>query len=127
VSPQRIQLRRTKGWRKPEGAVVVSRPSMWGNRFKAMPTADGWSVFYVDRGLEWWVERVGIVSRSAAVDEAIRLYRLSIYRWAEDEYDNDPTVVLPPLLGGRDLACWCPLDQPCHADVLLELANGGAS
>ena len=29
-------------------------------------------------------------------------------------------------LAGRDLACWCPLDQPCHADVLLEIANGGA-
>jgi len=27
-------------------------------------------------------------------------------------------------LRGKDLACWCPLDQPCHADVLLELANG---
>ncbi|SII07108.1 Uncharacterised protein [Mycobacteroides abscessus subsp. abscessus] len=27
-------------------------------------------------------------------------------------------------LAGHDLACWCPLDQPCHADVLLELANG---
>lgn len=27
-------------------------------------------------------------------------------------------------LAGRDLACWCPLDQPCHADVLLEIANG---
>lgn len=27
-------------------------------------------------------------------------------------------------LAGRDLACWCPLDKPCHADVLLELANG---
>ena len=26
-------------------------------------------------------------------------------------------------LRGRDLMCWCPLDQPCHADVLLELAN----
>ena len=26
-------------------------------------------------------------------------------------------------LRGRNLACWCPLDQPCHADVLLELAN----
>lgn len=26
-------------------------------------------------------------------------------------------------LGGRDLACWCPLDAPCHADVLLELAD----
>lgn len=37
---------------------------------------------------------------------------------------------LPPLraqirreLRGKNLACWCPLDQPCHADVLLELAN----
>ena len=27
-------------------------------------------------------------------------------------------------LAGRDLACFCPLDQPCHGDVLLELANG---
>jgi hypothetical protein len=26
-------------------------------------------------------------------------------------------------LRGHDLACWCPLDRPCHADVLLELAN----
>ena len=26
-------------------------------------------------------------------------------------------------LHGRDLACYCPLDEPCHADVLLELAN----
>ncbi len=31
-------------------------------------------------------------------------------------------------LRGKDLACWCGLDQPCHADVLLEWANapGGA-
>jgi hypothetical protein len=27
-------------------------------------------------------------------------------------------------LRGKDLACWCPLSEPCHADVLLELANG---
>lgn len=26
-------------------------------------------------------------------------------------------------LRGKDLACWCPLDRPCHADVLLKLAN----
>jgi hypothetical protein len=32
--PERIQLRRTKGWRKPEGAIVVSRPSKWGNPFR---------------------------------------------------------------------------------------------
>ena len=33
-------------------------------------------------------------------------------------------------LRGRNLACWCPLGEPCHADVLLSLANdaskGGA-
>jgi len=26
-------------------------------------------------------------------------------------------------LRGKNLACWCPLDQPCHADVLLAIAN----
>lgn len=29
-------------------------------------------------------------------------------------------------LAGKDLACWCPLDRPCHADALLELANDEA-
>jgi hypothetical protein len=34
----------------------------------------------------------------------------------------------PPLddLRGHDLCCWCPLDSPCHGDVLLELANTDA-
>ncbi|WP_156803257.1 DUF4326 domain-containing protein, partial [Mycobacterium gordonae] len=34
--PSRIQLRRTKGWRKPEGAIVVARPSKWGNPFRLL-------------------------------------------------------------------------------------------
>jgi hypothetical protein len=29
----------------------------------------------------------------------------------------------PALLRGKNLACWCSLDQPCHADILLEIAN----
>ena len=46
-------------------------------------------------------------------DEAIRLYR----EWL-------PTSGLDPReLAGCHLACWCPLDQACHADVLLEIAN----
>lgn len=36
---------------------------------------------------------------------------------------SDPYFLAP--LVGRDLCCWCPLDQPCHADVLLEWANKG--
>ena len=31
---------------------------------------------------------------------------------------------LRDTLGGHDLVCWCPIGTPCHADVLLELANG---
>lgn len=42
-------------------------------------------------------------------------------------YVGRPTVWGNPFvvqaLRGKDLACWCRLDQPCHADVLLELAN----
>ena len=34
MSPRRIQRRRTKGWRMPEGAVYVGRPSRWGNRWR---------------------------------------------------------------------------------------------
>ena len=38
--PQRIQCRRTRGWRKPEGAVYVGRPSKWGNPFARAGYAD---------------------------------------------------------------------------------------
>ncbi len=33
MSPQRIQRKRTKGWRMPEGAVYVGRPTKWGNPY----------------------------------------------------------------------------------------------
>lgn len=32
-------------------------------------------------------------------------------------------IAIASLLKGKNLACWCPLDQPCHADILLEIAN----
>jgi hypothetical protein len=33
VTPRRVQLSRKPGWRKPPGAVVVSRPTRWGNPY----------------------------------------------------------------------------------------------
>jgi Domain of unknown function (DUF4326) len=87
-TPQRIHLRRTKGWRKPDGAIVVARPTKWGNPY---PVAE------------------------YGRDEAIRRYR----EWLS-ESGNERKLA---ELAGRDLACWCPLDLPCHADVLLDLAN----
>jgi hypothetical protein len=90
--PERIQLRRSKGWRKPEGAVVVTRPSRWGNPFR------------IEEG------------RSAA--HAVERYRL----WLLDQPEFVAQVRAE--LAGRDLACWCRLGAPCHAEVLLEVANG---
>jgi len=97
MSPQRIQLSRQRGWRKPDGAIIVSRPSHWGNPY---PVA------------KW--------GRAQAVmlygfDLAHHVLGSAIYDRIREE------------LGGHDLACWCPLDQPCHADVLLSIANPEAS
>lgn len=110
--PERIQRKRTKGWRMPEGAVYVGRPSRWGNPWKAGSTG-------------WTVEPGGWINREPhpplTVAQAIESYRNSI------EHDPGQIAVIRAEFAGKDLVCWCPLDQPCHADVLLEIANGGQS
>ena len=110
-NPKRVQLRRTKGWRKPEGAVLVSRPSRWGNPITTKNT---------------------LACETPA--DAAAMYR-DLMRYGETvpyphpgqswELDRHREWVLANAheLRGHDLACWCPLDQPCHADVLLEIAN----
>lgn len=47
--------------------------------------------------------------------DAINFYRMSISKWFAEEIRGS--------LRGKNLACWCPLDQPCHADILLKIAN----
>ncbi len=106
-APQRIQLKRTKGWRMPPDTVRVSRGKMlgWGNPC-----------------------RVGMFKDYSA-DDAVRNYRLWIdrdlsVRSFEIAFGIPPThEKIREALHGKNLACWCPLDQPCHADVLLEIAN----
>lgn len=77
----------------------MARPTAWGNPWKeGDPHPTQWR----------------LMSRQEAVD----LYRV----WITDALAEGSE---PPIsdLRGHDLACWCRLDQPCHADVLLELAN----
>lgn len=48
-------------------------------------------------------------------EDALRLYE----SWLREEILLDPDFLEP--LKGKDLACWCPLDKPCHADVILKV------
>jgi len=98
--PRRIQLRRTAGWHKPAGVVVVARPTKWGNPF---PFAPGTS----------------IPDRAASV---ARFREFVAGDYDPGEYPSRAEIRAE--LAGRDLACWCPPDGPCHADVLIEIANG---
>lgn len=107
--PQRIQRSREKGWRMPEGAVYVGRPTRWGNRWRAEQVQGvGWCCTDTRDGLI-----VQARDRRDAHDLATAHYRT----WLQHE-----ALDLAPLRGRR-LVCWCPLDMPCHADVLAELAN----
>lgn len=98
--PKRIQRQRTKGWRMPDGAVYVGRPGRFGNPFK---------VGAID----------GPTGRVITPQMAKDLYE---FVWRQTAFQP---VLRPWLkkLRGKDLACWCPLDQPCHADILLDIAN----
>ena len=110
TAPTRIQQRRTAGWKKPAGAVAVGRGTRWGNpyRIEKHPGRPG----------SWWVLigshiKADVPFRDVAVDLAVRLFR-DLHARHESRFAD---------LADKDLMCWCPLDQPCHADVLLELAN----
>src|SRR5690349_15094700 len=114
--PQRIQLRRTKGWRKPEGAVVVSRPSQFGNPWLVKRDGDRWLVVPFD-SRDGAPTDVQFLDEASAHERSVQLYRAYV--------DGEPTLRLKIVneLAGRDLACWCKPALACHVDVLLEIAN----
>lgn len=111
MSPVRIQMRRDRMWRADHpDAVIVARPSIWGNPFTIKGAAQA--------------------GYSDPRKMAVAAYRdwLAGDPWAcgSDTYEAKRQKIIASLhdLRGRDLACWCPLDgSPCHADVLLEIAN----
>ncbi len=88
----------------PAGAIYVGRPTIWGNPYL--------------------VEHYNIEGCGKA--EALRHAREMAVRdfWMWFHLRDSAMQAAREELRGKDLACWCPLDQPCHADVLLEVANG---
>lgn len=118
-APVRIQLRRTKGWRMPENTVSVARPGRHGNPFNIggyHKIGSGGGGFARLTALDARYADASF-TRIETREQAVAMFR---------EYRRLYPVPTRDLneLRGKSLACWCPLDQPCHADVLLELANG---
>jgi hypothetical protein len=101
---KRIQRKRTKGWRLPANAKCVDRSTKFGNPFD-------WQD-YVD---QWTTE---CQARQHAKDDYRRWLNGEINRWT---IKRDWILEHLEDLRGFDLACWCPLAQACHADVLIEM------
>ncbi|WP_426031927.1 DUF4326 domain-containing protein [Cypionkella sp. TWP1-2-1b2] len=91
----RVQLSRAKGWRMPPNTAKVDRSTRWGNPYQAGQDGDGSQEYLVSLFRDYLTR-----PEQATLVAAIR---------AE--------------LRGKNLACWCKPGTPCHADVLLEMAN----
>jgi len=105
TKPQRIVRKRTRGWRMPANTVCVTRPGKWGNPYKTT-----------------WEYPACAAVRDFKLDLMDELFRrdynlpinLKHFHWMVTHLIE---------LRGKNLACYCKRGAPCHADVLLELAN----
>jgi hypothetical protein len=123
--PERIQRKRTKGWRTPlcgcgcgKQARFVGRGTPYGNPFRIGTVIDR-----VAMGRSALAE-IAITGAEQAV-EAYRqwLGGRKLLSGGHDLAPLPPTAEQLTALRGHDLVCWCPLSSPCHADVLLEVVH----
>ncbi len=104
--PIRVQLRRTKGWRMPENTVKVDRTNkVFGNPFTVGCNPSHFST--------------ALPSTCSSAEEAVECFRYFAETWM-----TLTQGCWVERLRGKNLGCWCKPDSACHADVLLELANG---
>lgn len=107
MKPQRIRLSRARGFRLQDvsralnglPARAVTRPGIYGNPFK--------------------------VGRDGTAEECVAKFRADVEKVLSGPVSLHQVTARQMLrnIRGHNLACHCKLDEPCHADVLLELAN----
>lgn len=128
--PVRLQLSRKRGFNLQAlslatnglPAVNVARPSKWGNPFVVCHPG---SIF--EKPL---TPKVAVSSFRHMVEKEGGWFPVPL-PWPKGKIPKQYTTVadVRAELTGKNLACWCPLTDadgnrcPCHADVLLELAN----
>lgn len=129
---ERVTLSRTKGWKMPPDTVKVSRPSIWGNPFK-VGEASGHS--FNDGGDP--TPMIAALTR----EQCVEMYRDMLRGFLSPEMHPHghnwmrrfrekmhlgyclPSDMARSYLRGKHLACFCKPSEPCHADVLLQIAN----
>lgn len=104
MTPKRIQLRRTRGYRKPPGAIVVRRPTHYGNPFN-------WRKLGKKRAVELFKEYIDMLLDPEQIAE-LRGHDLAC-----------TCKLCPAHADGLPLGVKCDKCDPCHATELLRLAN----
>lgn len=112
-TPVGIQRQRTKGWRMPPNTVSVCRPGKWRNRFRIGDVAQRFSK-----------EKICETFTIETAEQAVACFREDMENHLANPKARPCIVAALRELRGKNLACWCGLDGPCHRNVLLELANG---
>ena len=100
--PERIQLKRSLGWRMPPNTVKVDRTTRWGNPMTVRP---------------------GYPALQAVEDYQLWLEGKSPWRFTQTDLVPPSREDIQRHLAGKNLACWCPAGSPCHAEILLSIAN----
>jgi hypothetical protein len=128
--PERIRHSRDKSWQLPTNTVKVSRRTKWANPFakKIKGGEDGLATMsrqmLCDEYQEWLTTPT-YLNRNRDGDWV----QMSHRSWPDMlgvPYEGRPSVEkIRTALGGKDLACDCHEGQPCHAEVLLAIANPG--
>jgi hypothetical protein len=107
---RRIQRKRTKGWRMPSNTIYVGRPHYYGNPFVIGNSSN------TDYSCYDGIPHTITNTAQKAVDN----YEF----WLKNTADGQSVILRAKNeLLGKNLACWCPLNKPCHADVLIDVLN----
>lgn len=138
-APQRLQLRRTKGWRMPPNTVKVDRSTKWGNPFDFRRSEYCWAALsFGCRGDAAGRQEASVRAFKQWIDPPFGRQTIEMteqpkmFAAGGKECPLGPAIKagaapsrreIRDALRGKNLGCWCKIGSPCHADVLLELAN----
>lgn len=111
MKPKRIQLRRTCGWKKPANAVVITRPSRFANPFVGEDAVPAFERWLADGGLAQDIDTSDL--------------RVDLKPKYRKRRGADVVKFAKELLRGKDVACFCKLENDCHGDVLLRIVLNG--